>query len=442
MKSSHYNLFFPIKGKYIVYNTLRDSILVVDEELKTKLETSHLTSIPGETGQALLKCGIVVPDHTDEKVLLRFLYQKAKYSPDYISVLLLPTYACNLSCHYCPSPGQPVMMSTETARTVTVFLKRLMQSTRYGIILKLYGGEPLLNPECCLFLCEELSLFCQQHNLPFFAAAMTNGTLLTHNNTAPLLEYLGALHVTLDGFQPYHDTIRHYRNGEGTYHHIMEGITLARKKNIRISVRVNTTTENLDSIKLLLEDLKRRNFDEYDKFDIYFGPIAPLEECKFFKDDAASKKYGEDIFELVPRLREIVARSSWKNIRDIVQDLRGVPKPELCQYEKSYSFVIDPLGTFYTCPGFCGQPEYCGGTLLPNGTGEFNPLYYTIHTRDPLQYECNDCAYLPVCGGGCPARSYVRTGNADTMHCGSAKEFTKERIFSYVQMIRPDLFKE
>ncbi len=442
MKSSLYNLYFPLKDKYIVYNTLKDSLLVVDEDLKILLETADLESIDEKTAQSLLKCGITLPDNLDEKALLRFSYLKAKYSPDYISVLLLPTYACNLSCHYCPNPSRPIMMTPETAHSVAHFLKTVMQSTRYGVILKLYGGEPLLNADCCTILCQELSSFCHKNNLPFLAAAMTNGTLLTHKKTESLLPYLGAVHITMDGFKPYHDGIRYYSHGGGTYDDILEGLTLLRERNIRTSVRINATLENLDSIRELLEDLKKHEFDEYNKFEIYFGPIAPLEECKYFKDDKASQEFKDDTFNLIPKLREIVKSSQWKgSIRDMVLDLKGVPKPELCQYEKSYYYVIDPEGSFFTCPGFCGNTDYCIGTLK-KGIPEFASLYYDIHTRDVMQGECLDCQYMPVCGGGCPARAYIRTGKFDSVFCGSVKELTKVRTLSYLHVIRPDLFSE
>ncbi|MBU7025238.1 MAG: hypothetical protein HXS40_13835, partial [Theionarchaea archaeon] len=66
MKVSRYNLYFPLKGKYLVYNTLRDSILVVDEDLKTLLEAQNLSDIPPDMGEALHACGIIVPDSLDE----------------------------------------------------------------------------------------------------------------------------------------------------------------------------------------------------------------------------------------------------------------------------------------------------------------------------------------------------------------------------------------
>lgn len=441
MKSSQYNVYFPLKGKYIVYNTLTDSIIAVDEELKTRLEMSNIEGIEPEMSQALLKCGILVSDDTDEKVMLRFQYQAAKYSSEYISVLLLPTYACNLSCHYCPNPAQPVFMNPETTQSVISFLKTLMRSAKRGVILKLYGGEPLLNPDCCFTLCEQLSSFCQRHNLPFLAAAMTNGTLLAHKKTEPLLPYLGAVHVTLDGDQVHHDTVRYYSDGKGTYQDIIEGLTLAREKNIRITVRINTTVENLDSVERVIKDLKKRKFDEYTKFEVYFGPIAPLEDCKFFEDNTRSQQFTNDIFELVPHLRKIVKTSNWKgNIRDIVLDLKSASKPEQCQYGKAYHYVIGPLGNFYTCPGFCGNPEHCIGALR-NGSATFTPLYYDLHTRDVMQLECQDCEYMPVCGGGCPVRASIRTGTFESIHCGSVKELTRLRTLSYIQVTRPDLFK-
>ena len=441
MKNSLYNVYLPLEDKYVIYNTLRDSILVVDEDLKTHLTSSNLESLDAAIIQALLRCGIVLPDDADEKALLRYRYQCSKYSSEYISVLLLPTYACNLSCYYCPNPGEPVFMSPETTQSVIIFLRNLIDSTNRGVILKLYGGEPLLNVDCCLHLCETLSLFCESRNLPFLAAAMTNGTLLSHKRTEKILPYLRAVHVTLDGSQSSHDNVRYYRDKTGTYEDIMEGLSLAQERNIRISIRINTSFENLSCIREVLDDLKKRGFSEYEEFEIYFGPIAQLEDCKYFEDDDLRLQFRENRFKLAPQLREIVAASGWgEKIRDIVSDIKDVSKPEQCEYGKSYHFIIDPLGKFYTCPGFCGNPDYCIGALDEDGNAEFTALYYDLHTRDATLTECITCEYMPLCGGGCPARAKIQEGTVEAVHCGSAKELTKPHILSYLQYKRPDLF--
>ncbi|MGC1122927.1 MAG: SPASM domain-containing protein [Candidatus Methanofastidiosia archaeon] len=438
MKVSRYNLYFPLKNKYLVYNTLKDSILVIDEDLKTLLETQNLSDISPDMGKALHECGIIVPDSLDEKALVTFKYQVGKYSTEYVTVLLLPTYACNLSCHYCPNPGEPVFMDSETTQQVVAFLKECMKSARRGLILKLYGGEPLLNVECCTTVCHSLSSFCQTHSLPFFAAAMTNGTLLTAKKPGDVLPYLGAIHVTLDGSQPYHDAVRHYSSGKGTYHDIMEGLCLAREKSMRISVRVNTTPENICSLNDLLGDLRKYKFDEYDKFEIYFGPIAPKEECKHFKDEDSSGKFRKTIYELVPQLWKIVKESGWKGKkRDIITDVRSVQRPVQCQYQKAYTYVIDPRGQFYTCPAFAGDPRYCVGALSDTGP-EFTALYYTMHTRDVMLMECGDCAYMPVCGGGCPAAALSHKGGVTDYYCGSIRESTESEIRLYVNRTYPE----
>lgn len=440
MKVSHYNLFFPLEDKYVIYNTLTDTIMMADKELKERLTTSTLEGIKEDIKRALLQYGIIIPDDTDEKAILRFRSQMAKYSADYISVLLLPTYSCNLSCHYCPNPAQPVYMDEKTTQSVIQFLTALIQSENLGILLKLYGGEPLLNVDCCLSLCKALSSFCQSRNVPFLAAAMTNGTLLTREKVEPLLEYLGAIHVTFDGSQQYHDKVRHTADGKGTYEDIMASLVLARDRNMRISVRVNITPENLSSVEELLYDLKKRKFDEYEGFDIYFGPVIPLDECRYYEDDASLRKVKEKTYALVPALRQVVKNAKWKGkTRDIISDLRSVSKPEQCQYAKAYNYVIGPRGNFYTCPAFVGNEDYCIGTIA-HGTAEFYPLYYDIHTRDVMHIECAECEYMPVCGGGCPARAYIQKKTVDSYHCGSTKELTESRMLLYLQYKRPDLF--
>ncbi|MBU7027892.1 MAG: hypothetical protein HXS48_13230, partial [Theionarchaea archaeon] len=48
MKASYYNVFFPFEDNYILFNTLRGTIFVVDSEIKTLLEKNEVSSLTEE----------------------------------------------------------------------------------------------------------------------------------------------------------------------------------------------------------------------------------------------------------------------------------------------------------------------------------------------------------------------------------------------------------
>ena len=75
-----------------------------------------------------------------------------------IYLLVNPTERCNLRCRYCDPEGR--RLGLEKRGTFDVEdLKRLVTSLReeHGAVrIELYGGEPLLEPELCGRILEEL----------------------------------------------------------------------------------------------------------------------------------------------------------------------------------------------------------------------------------------------------------------------------------------------
>ena len=62
------------------------------------------------------------------------------------------------------------------------------------------------------------------------------------------------------------------------------------------------------------------------------------------------------------------------------------------------------------------------------GLVDITPAFYRWMTADPLKNEaCKDCAYLPVCGGGCGVLCYNASRTYDQGGCcGDRKRIEKE----------------
>ena len=109
-------------------------------------------------------------------------------------------------------------------------------------ILTLYGGEPLLaeNKEIVNYIVEEGVKRGYKFN------AITNGYELEHYLDLLSPTKICKLQITIDGPKAIHDTRRIHYKDYGTFDKIIHNISMALKKNIKVSVRMNTDNHNVD----------------------------------------------------------------------------------------------------------------------------------------------------------------------------------------------------
>ncbi|KYK36589.1 MAG: radical SAM protein [Theionarchaea archaeon] len=445
MKSSKYNLFIPTKdsNKYILYNTLQDSILVADFELKELLENNKFDDLTEEHLDVLKTMKILVDDGLDEKKVLSFRYCKEKYSSPYSIFVIFPTLACNLACKYCYERTSELSARTMDEKTVVntiSFIKKMAaEDNTRTILIKLYGGEPLLNVAACTRICEEVSSWAQQLGMQVAVVLQTNGTLLTEDVLDALAPYLTYVELTVDGPQKNHDTIRIYKDGSGTYQDIMSAMERVTKRGIHTALRINIRNE--DDLRDVLTDLTERGFREKRGVTFYYAQTSSFGLCELFSNNKLCHDDEERALEMSPAVREVIKELKWMEhleMPDILQKQKFVA----CNNEKKARYVIDPYGDIYLCFFRAGQKEYRAGTLT-EGEGQFGSMYYEMLARNPLQFEeCRTCVYLPLCGGGCAMRAYEQSGTFHTNSCGSMKDFAEKRILMYLKRKYPDRFEK
>ena len=92
------------------------------------------------------------------------------------------------------------------------------------------------------------------------------------------------------------------------------------------------------------------------------------------------------------------------------ETLEGLLGP--CELHQRNSYTIDPEGNVYKCPAVAGLPELAVAQVASRAEEKIAPL---IELR-PWE-QCGDCAYLPVCVGGCLGGKYLKTGRRDQVAC-------------------------
>jgi uncharacterized protein len=83
-----------------------------------------------------------------------------------------------------------------------------------------------------------------------------------------------------------------------------------------------------------------------------------------------------------------------------------------CELHWKNSYTIDPDGRVYKCPAVAGIPGMEVASVTAGNGEKEAPLLVLRPWR-----KCGDCAYLPVCMGGCLGGKYLKTGRADEVAC-------------------------
>jgi uncharacterized protein len=245
-----------------------------------------------------------------------------------------------------------------------------------------------------------------------------------------LLPYgLRGAKITLDGDKHTHDRMRPLRGGQGTFDRIVENIRSVIGRT-RISIGGNFDESSVDSYPALLEYLKQQDFaDKLSK--IFFKPIVRVEPVSARGIIPLTPVAAKDALNgtCMTSLGSGAGKAcdSCNVLDDKLSMLReetrrlGFPTHDgvhngPCHVHKAHAHTIGPDGSLYACPGFTGQLALSTGHI----DGRRDSWRETARERflrlSPWK-ECGDCAYIPVCAGGCVAASHSQLGDMNVPTC-------------------------
>jgi uncharacterized protein len=249
--------------------------------------------------------------------------------------------------------------------------------------------------------------------------------LMTKEIVEKLSEHLFMVEMTLEGDKKLHDTIRVYKKGGGTYEDIMNAAQLVLVHNIHVTFRVNATEG--DHLDYLLKDMEKRGLKDKN-FAFYITHTSDYGLQQFFTDDVLCLHDEKKAIGLIPELRAVVDDNGFKK-HLFTYDTQQRQKILPCNSERRGQYVIDPFGDVYLCFFTAGQKELRAGSIGDKGTIAWQPPFYEVMARNPLDFaECQQCKLLPMCGGGCHIWALKQKGTYLAPYCGNTKEIAEERI--------------
>ena len=449
MQPSMFNVQVPVPGRDEVFlmNTFTDAQLMVSTDVASLLAqaaerpSDSLSDDERQALESLAEHGFLVPDRTTERAKLEQFFRDVREDTSQLRITVLTTLQCNFACDYCIQGDHgdynknATKMSLERAAELVAWVETRLDAVKPSrFVLTLFGGEPLLNLPVCYFLAEELWKVTQARGVEMLVNVITNGLLLTDEVVDRLAPYgLNGIKVTLDGDREAHNRMRPLRGGQGTFDKIIANVRKVSSK-VRISIGGNFDAASVDSYPALLDFLAEQEFAPRISrvaFKPVIKPSPPKNIIPLMAVGDSGKPLGGACMTAAGSgIGSGKASSVCDNCHFVDDQMihlmeetqkRGFPTMDgvhmgPCEIHKRNAHTIGPEGALYACPGFAGERQQSVGNI--HGTRDVVQAE-TAGKYDALAAwkECGDCAFIPVCAGGCTTAAHAEFGDIQKPNC-------------------------
>ena len=392
---SRYNLSAPVpdskmvaianlfKGSCAEYNPIEMFLLSVLEEL----DENHPII------ERFAKRGVIC--RFDELAALEAMGRAACAGAHGVGLTICPTMGCNFDCPYCFENHFARKMTQEVQDDVVALAGRMLDASgAKSISVTWFGGEPLLAPDVIESLSERLMALAGERGGEYGASIITNGYLLSQD----LADMLGrckvdSAQITIDGLGATHDATRYLRGGGPTFERIVANLREC-KLPFKVRVRHNVHEGNraeIDELEAFIAKLAEESGNE-----IFYYP-APV------SGSGVADERGKQVGLLCG---DDASEVSIKQEAGRFHSGRG----HYCGAHSIWSVGIDEKGNLQKCWEAVDKPQVSFGTAHdwdpadPMGTAsKADNLTMYLNTACPVpDDECRECAWLPMCAGGCP----------------------------------------
>jgi uncharacterized protein len=463
MRPSQFNLRVPIEARDDVFlmNTLTDAQLVVSSDVAAMLDRAEAGGLCDPSDEEiealdlLAENGFLVESRAADRQALDDYLAGVKSDTSELNVTLLTTLQCNFACDYCFQGDHgdynrtAEKMSMATAERAIAWMERELDRVKpEQFLLTFFGGEPLLNLPVMYLIAERMWAAAGARGVPMGVNIITNGLLLTREVVDRMVPFgLNAVKITLDGDRDTHNRMRPLRGGQGTFDRIVHNIRQVADR-CRIAIGGNFDESSVDSYPALLAYLKEQEFaDKLVK--VNFKPI--------FRAEPVAQPPAKGIIPLTPvgaSAKSLngscftaagagggTACDSCGVLDDKMAFLRketqrlGFPTHDgvhngPCHVHKQHAHTIGPDGSLYPCPGFTGQLALSTGHIDDRHDAWRESAREKFLRLSPWK-ECGDCAFIPVCAGGCVAASHSQLGDMNTPTCHKQSMESAVRSLAY-----------
>lgn len=324
-------------------------------------------------------------------------------SPDHIfhlgEILIAPTWNCNLRCKYCfvdktgVSDDTPAMSYEMGAKAIDALDAGLSNVKRIGV--HLYGGEPFTNLPAIEGMVDRA-----RDKAPgrFSFIATTNGTILSDRVIDIIDKSKMTIQLSLDGPMSIHDACRVQADGSPTHQKVIRFLETVRA---RTSVHIIAAAVIRSGSRLLevTDYLRTLPIDNIKAQAVRLPAGSP-----YTLTGAEMEFYKQDLYAIAHKVIDEIEAGK-KPVDDrfdnrLLQMLSNADRTKFCDAGQT-TFGITPNGDIRSCLLLTEPKDLLGHIDDPN------PQVWRQKGLEwraaPRAARCDNCPYLNLCGGGCPA---------------------------------------
>lgn len=418
MKPSKYNICLPYEDKYIIFNGVTKRFFLVSSQNRDAF--LQILESPDEYQkeytpfiQRMVDEGFIINDSIDELEVVRKQYYDINHG-DVYKLMILPTYACNVSCWYCIQNHRDMRLSGSDVDKIKQHINHYLTFNNIKTLeLSWFGGEPLLSFD----IMEELSLFaktlCEERSISFHNLITTNGILLSRNRLEKMKDWnFSFFQITIDGTKEEHDKVKVIK-GKSSYEMTLQNVCSIVEfiPKAEITLRFNYTVENLKPHEFVDNLIRRIPLEIRSHIELSIMKIWQEKERAIDKD-------------LVKELADYASENQFRV--SVGQSFRP------CYVDNHHFNCIFPNGLVDKCDN--EDPSKCRGYIGEDGeiiwkkelSYQNNTVFVNPHS------ECLQCHFLPICYGPCPReRDKVDLGKPQRCRFQNAERLWNQNIIHY-----------
>lgn len=413
--------------RWLLFSTLSGAVDIVDEVLISNIRKRKWDDISPEIKFNLLERNYIFESPQKEELEFIKLYKLIKERDDKEApeFIVIPTYHCNLNCRYCYEgtlQNRGNLLDAELLPLLWQVMDDIASSYSYKGVPRLtfLGGEPLLNSNYKII--KEVLKGCFRRK--WEVEVITNGTTLTQYATLLSRYKVKGIQVTLDGSRDIHDSRRVFHDGRGSFDQIVRGIDKTLEREIKIYLRVNLDSQNLDRLPLLADFIQEKRWPESGLVFPYLYAMSDsgcLQQMYIIKETEVLKK----IIELSVKYPEMNI-FEWRfhgldHLEAVLQGEIFSPIVRFCSATKN-QYVFDFSGKVYACWWGIGREEFEIGEFIPRLYWYQNNLEHW-RNRDIFTIpQCQKCKFSLICGGGCTEKAIREEEGINSPRCSLFQE--------------------
>lgn len=388
MKESCYNYYVKDGGRTIFYNGRTKRFFSFSNESSFKVikilkEPDMYVNQYGSFLAAMQNEGFIIDDAEDEYKKMMDAYRRSLYDEDY-TLMIVPTYKCNLRCWYCYQDHRHQTMARETVNRIKLHIRKYLSENKIRRFhIQWFGGEPLLMFDVILDISSHAKKVCEELGVYMDCNITTNSLLLDKTKIEKLKECnVRFFQITIDGCKEEHNIVKSMPNID-TFSKALNNIVDIVKMmpdtycilRINLSKKMNDPNRIIYQInEIIPENLRHKVTVDLQRVWQEGESSFASEKLYSISEAAQKSRYSTSTF------HHGICYVDYRHHNSIFPD----GSVDICDHEG-----LDNIGR-----GFLTEKGDIGWSV------DLPCFKYSIDNENVV---CNRCKHLLLCGGPCPS---------------------------------------